>query len=171
MMIEYPESDVQSASLKDEFGKWKRAGLAMQKVKAAKWNNITPDNLLRHGEAMLEEQKEADNKRRIVIAMTREGPDSSTRKAICNNIQHRLKQSHDVAKESKASLDAHYACMSIRKSLNYMANSRRDLHAVKEHAIKAVGEDDKDNFAEKFSFMRRDPPAALDASGKSERLL
>lgn len=89
-----------------------------------------------------------DYKKNIFQAMVREGPASTTRRHVTKNIRRRLKE--EASREGKTALDAHYACVSIRKNLVAMANARRDLNSAMLHSQKTLGEEDE---SEKYCIL------------------
>jgi len=162
-MPECAESDVDSDVLEEQGVNLKKAGSAMCRAPLLPcWANLTSDTLLAQGQAMLEEQKAMDVKKRMTNAMKWEGNKSVTRKVLTTNIKRRLQD--EASRAAKGTLDCHQHGASIRKNLTAMANARRELHDVKLRAAKALGEDDKVDFAVNFGFMR-----SAKALGKEER--
>jgi len=151
---EYAESEADSAILEEQATKLKKAGSAMSSAPLLpRWANLTSNSLLAQGEAMLEEQNCMDDRRRVTLAMRAEGEHSVTRKVLTTNIKHRLRD--ESGHEAKGVLDCHYHCASIRKSLVAMSNARRDLGNVTFQARRALGEEEKVDYADKFGFMKQ----------------
>jgi len=142
--------DRAEAALQEEVEKIQSEGAAMSThSREAKWNNLTSDTLLEHGQAVLAEQQAIHDKRNLYLAMSREGPRSVTRKVVSANIKCRLRE--EAVRDAKTALDVHYQCTSIRKHLNAMANARRDLSGARLSTQKVLEEEKKE---EMFGCLR-----------------
>jgi len=147
----HPESEAESSMLEDDVAKVIKAGSSMKSSPMIpRWSNLESHTLLPQAEAMLEEQKHMDEKRRLKMAMKREGTPSEMRKVITTKIKARIKD--QSAHDAKGALDCHWQCTSIRKNLNAMANGRRDINNWRMQVERENLE--KVDYTEKFAFIR-----------------
>lgn len=91
-----------------------------------------PPALERAADQVLKEKQALEEKEYMFLQMRREGSHSATRRVIAANVRSRLRKA--AATDSKKVADVHQRCTRIRKGLQEMHASRRELRAVRRRA-------------------------------------
>jgi hypothetical protein len=112
----------------EKMNKWNSTGTKMVT------DSLTPGwsmggSLLQHGEAMIREQEDMQQKKKLYQIIALEGRASPMRQHLAKKIQTRLRE-EEVHKVQTA-MEVQQSCMSIKKHINGMSNARKNLNTLR----------------------------------------
>jgi hypothetical protein len=118
--------------------RWYSAGEAITSrasPRSPRWSSYR-HNLLDHGEAMMREQEDLQQKKKLYQQMSLEGGSSQLRHHVAKKILKRMQD--EKQHDAQVAMEVHQTCVSIRKNLVGMSNARKNLNAVKVEAESVV---------------------------------